>query len=220
MTDVDFAHTPRAEASRRRKARALADAAIALGLRDEDLTPPEGIRHRAAVVIAAGVNAPHDDDTWFVVHELMAQAGTSAPAPSVPHLAIPGNGQSLDERRVARLRAFLQPFEVSSPAVPLLPDFEAILAARVMLPVLPSWAHLVAEQPCMEIRCSGCGYQYDAEADFIRHFDDLDDARRALSDALVDDDDDADDPSWLLVADELLCHDCRVARHEESGEEP
>ena len=68
---VDFAHTPQAEASRRRKARALADAAIALGLTDEDLLPGGG--HRADVVKAAGVNPPHDDDTWFVVHELMTK---------------------------------------------------------------------------------------------------------------------------------------------------
>jgi len=67
----DFAHTPKAEASRRRKARALVDAAIALGLADEDLLPAGG--HRAEVVKAAGVKTPHDDDTWFVVHELMTE---------------------------------------------------------------------------------------------------------------------------------------------------
>jgi hypothetical protein len=138
----------------------------------------------------------------------------------IPHLAIPGNGASLDERRVQRVRTALTDVDrLAGPSYGLADDFDAILAARVTLPVLPSWARLVAQQPCMEIRCSGCGYQYDAEADFIRHFDDLDDARRALSDDLVDDDD-ADDPSWLLVDDELLCHDCRVARREESGEEP
>lgn len=67
---ADFAHTPRAEASRRRKARALADAAVALGLTDADLLPGSG--HRAAVVKAAGVNTPHDD-TWFVVHQMMTE---------------------------------------------------------------------------------------------------------------------------------------------------
>ena len=76
MADVDFAHTPKAEASRRRKARALADAAIALGLSDVDLPPGAG--HRADVVKAAGVNTPHsgpdgEDDTWFVVHQLMTE---------------------------------------------------------------------------------------------------------------------------------------------------
>ncbi len=71
--NTDFAHTPQAEASRRRKARALADAADTLGLTDEDLAPPTGIAHRADVVKAAGVNPPHDDDTWFVVHELMTR---------------------------------------------------------------------------------------------------------------------------------------------------
>lgn len=69
--EPDFAHTPQAEASRRRKARALADAATELGITDEDLAPPEGIARRAEVVKAAGVKSPHDDGTWFVVHQLM-----------------------------------------------------------------------------------------------------------------------------------------------------
>ncbi len=69
----DFAHDPRAEAGRRRKARALADAAIALGVSDDDLLPGKG--HRAAVVKAAGVHTP-SDDTWFVVHQMMTERTT------------------------------------------------------------------------------------------------------------------------------------------------
>lgn len=65
---VDFAHTPRAEASRRRKARALANAAIELGLTDDDLMLGAG--GRAPVLAAAGIEKA-SEDTWFVVHQIL-----------------------------------------------------------------------------------------------------------------------------------------------------
>lgn len=69
MTPTDFAHTPPAEASRRRKARALADAAAELGVSDEALSSDWG--RRDAVLAAAGVKRA-SEATWFVVHELMS----------------------------------------------------------------------------------------------------------------------------------------------------
>jgi hypothetical protein len=69
MSDDAFGHRPVDEARRRRKARLLADAALELGLTDEDLLPGTGNRRR--VMKAAGVKRVTSEDTWFVVHELM-----------------------------------------------------------------------------------------------------------------------------------------------------
>ena len=70
MSTQEFGHRPVDEARRRRKARALADAAEFLGISDEDLQLGAGNRKR--VRRQAGLKSV-SEDTWFVVRELMTR---------------------------------------------------------------------------------------------------------------------------------------------------
>ncbi|UJP39344.1 hypothetical protein [Cellulomonas palmilytica] len=80
MTPVDYAHTALARENRERKARALADSMRRLGVTVEGIAVGGGMRR--TVWRDAGLDRSPSEETWHLVHQLLAAVQEPVVAPS------------------------------------------------------------------------------------------------------------------------------------------